>query len=170
MFNVDETSVTTEHSPPQIVCNKETKPQAITSGRSSTVTIIAGRNAIGNSLPPYFVFSGKRWNPKFLKGEEMSDKGNNKITELRLSNTTIFNNYVTKHFAKYGNISKSDSTLLLYDWHRSHINLTLTDWAKKHNVVLFVLPPHTIHLTQPLDVWAFGPLKSMYSKECQMYL
>jgi hypothetical protein len=33
IFNVDETSVTTEHSPPKIVCNKETKPQAITSGR-----------------------------------------------------------------------------------------------------------------------------------------
>ena len=62
IFNVDETSVTTEHSPPKIVCNKETKLQAITSGRSSTVTIIAGGNAIGNSLPPYFVFSGKRWN------------------------------------------------------------------------------------------------------------
>jgi hypothetical protein len=45
IFNVDETGVTTEHSPPKIVCNKETKPQAITSGRSSTVTIIAGGNA-----------------------------------------------------------------------------------------------------------------------------
>ena len=43
----------------------------------------------------------------------------------------------------------------------------ISDWAKKHNVVL---PPHTSHLTQPLDVGAFGPLKSMYSKECQMYL
>jgi uracil phosphoribosyltransferase len=41
-FNVDETSVTTEHSPPKIVCNKKTKPQVITSGRSYTVTIIAG--------------------------------------------------------------------------------------------------------------------------------
>ena len=46
----------------------------------------------------------------------------------------------------------------------------ISDWAKKHNVVLFVLPPYTSHLTQPLDVGAFGPLKSMYSKECQMYL
>jgi len=33
IFNGDETSVTTEHSPPKIACNKETKPQAITSGR-----------------------------------------------------------------------------------------------------------------------------------------
>ena len=46
----------------------------------------------------------------------------------------------------------------------------ISDCAEKHNVVLFVLPPHTSHLTQPLDVGAFGPLKSMYSKECQMYL
>jgi hypothetical protein len=132
------------------------------------VTIIAGGNAIGNFLPPYFVFSGKRWNPEFLKDAVTGSDG--EMSDTGWSNTTIFNNYVTKHFAKYGNISKSYSTLLLYDGHRSHINLTLTDSAKKHNVVLFVLPPHTSHLTQPLDVGAFGPLKSMYSKECQMYL
>jgi hypothetical protein len=124
------------------------------------VTIIADGNAISNSLPPYFVFSGKRWNPEFLKGAVSGSDG--EMSDTGWSNTTMFNNYVTKHFTKYGNISKSDSTLLLYDGHRSHINLTLT--------VLFVLPPHTIHLTQPLDVGAFGPLKSMYSKECQMYL
>ena len=82
--------------------------------------------------------------------------------QTRAGPTLPFLTTVTKHFAKYGNISKSDSTLLLYDGHRSHINLTLT--------VLFVLPPHTSHLTQPLDVGAFGPLKSMYNKECQMYL
>ena len=56
---------------------------------------------------------------------------------------------------------------MLYDGHRSHISLTLTEWAKAHNVVLFVLPPHTSHLTQPLDVRVFRPFKAMYNKECQ---
>jgi hypothetical protein len=65
------------------------------------------------------------WNPEFLKGAVTGSDG--KILNTGWSNTTIFNNYVTKHFAKYNNISKSDSTLLLYDGHQSHINLTLTD-------------------------------------------
>ena len=58
---------------------------------------------------------------------------------------------------------------MLYDRHKSHAQLTLTDWAKQHNVILFVLPPHSIHLTQPLDVGIFGPFKCMYNHECEMY-
>ena len=42
--------------------------------------------------------------------------------------------------------------------------------SRKNNVILFVLPPHTSHLTQPLDVAIFGPFKTMYNKECQNYL
>ena len=48
--------------------------------------------------------------------------------------------------------------------------LTLTDWAKRHNVILFVLPPHSSHLTQPLDVGVFGPFKRMLHNECQSYM
>jgi hypothetical protein len=59
---------------------------------------------------------------------------------------------------KYSGVSlgiDQPSTLLLYDGHRSHINLTLTDWAKQNNVILYVLL---------LDVSVFGPLKAMYNK------
>ena len=81
IFNVDETGINTEHAPPKIVCSKSTNPQSITSTRSSTVTIIAGGNALGNHLPPYYIFPGKRWNPEFLNGSlpgsngEMSESG-----------------------------------------------------------------------------------------------
>ena len=64
----------------------------------------------------------------------------------------------------------SDHTLILYDGHKSHISLTLSDWAKKHNVTLFVLPPHSSHLTQPLDVTVFGPFKAIYNSKCQAYM
>ena len=71
------------------------------------------------------------------------------------------------------NLSKEKSAapiLILYDGHKSHISLTLTECAKQYNVVLFVLPPHTSHITQPLDVAVFGPFKSMYNSECQAYM
>ena len=79
IFNIDETGVNTEHSPPKIVCKKDTIPQNITSSRSDTVTVIAAGNAAGQSIPPYYVFPGMRWNEDFLKGSstgsavEMSD-------------------------------------------------------------------------------------------------
>jgi hypothetical protein len=74
--------------------------------------------------------------------------------------------YLTKHFIKHTGIKEGNNetpSLVLYDGHQSHVNLTLKEWPEKRNITLFVLPPHTSHLTQPLDVTMFGPLKSMYN-------
>ena len=41
--------------------------------------------------------------------------------------------------------------------------------AAKKQVVLCTLPPHTAHLTQPLDRSCFGPLKSSWRQMCQAF-
>jgi hypothetical protein len=163
IYNIDETGVNSEHSPPKIVCRKDTTPQNITSARSSTVTVIASGNAAGQSIPP-----GQRWNDEFLKGACPGSAG--EMTKTGWSNSMVFLNFLTQHFLKYVPTDAEHPTLLLYDGHRSHISLTLTEWAKQHNIILFVLPPHSSHLTQPLDVGIFGPFKKMLSQECQKYM
>lgn len=81
IYNVDETGLQPEHRPPNVIAPPNTKPQAITSPRSTTTTVIACANAVGNSIPPYFVFKGKRFNPDLMKGATpgasctMSDSG-----------------------------------------------------------------------------------------------
>jgi hypothetical protein len=35
-----------------------------------------------------------------------------------------------------------------------------------NNIILMLLPPHTSHITQPLDVAVFGPLKKAMAAEC----
>ena len=35
---------------------------------------------------------------------------------------------------------------------------------------MFTLPPHTSHLTQPLDKGCFGPLKQHWQQECWQYI
>ena len=171
IYNIDETGISTEHSPPKIVCGKDTNPQSVTSPRGSTITVIASGNALGNSIPPYYVFQGQRWNEDLLKGSCPGADG--EMSKNGWSTAEVFRNYITKHFTKYSNVSSgsaAEPTLVLYDGHRSHISLILTEWARAHHVILFVLPPHTSHLTQPLDVGVFGPFKTMYSRECQLYL
>ena len=171
IFNIDETGVTTSHDPPKVVCDKDSKPQAITSERSATVTIIAGGNAMGNFIPPYYIFPGKRWNPEFMTGAAPGSAG--EMSETGWSNMKVFHNYIKTHFANHAGITNEknqEPTLVLYDGHRSHISLTLADWAKKRNVIPFVLPPHSSHLTQPLDVGVFGPFKNMYNRECATFM
>ena len=66
IINIDELGISTEQSPPKIVCSKDSAAQSVTSPKSFNVTIIAGGNALGNHIPPYYVFPGKRWNSQFL--------------------------------------------------------------------------------------------------------
>jgi hypothetical protein len=87
------------------------------------------------------------------------------MSENGWSNRAIFEKYLTTHFSVTCNVGitdgqNQDSIPILFDGHRSHINLTLANWAKQH-IILFVLPPHTSHLTQPLDGGVFGPLKNI---------
>ena len=96
---------------------------------------------------------------------EMSKKG--------WSNSLVFHNYMTKHFSKYVKLSEDKAsvpTLVLFDGHKSHITLTLAEWARRYNIILFILPPHSSHVTQPLDVAVFGPFKAIYYSECQAYM
>ena len=81
----------------------------------------------------------------------------------------VFLQYLQHYFLRYV-ICQSAPVLVMYDGHKSHINLTLQEWGKANNIISYVLPPHTSHATQPLDVGWFGPLKRAYYTECQSYL
>ena len=103
IFNIDETGVSTEHSPPRIVCNVETNPQAVTSPRGSTDTCIAAGNALGNSVPPFYVFPGVRWNNSFVEGAATGAAGT--MSKSGWSNSEVFQSYLNNNFLKYSNMS-----------------------------------------------------------------
>src|SRR5947207_3370314 len=50
--------------------------------------------------------------------------------------------------------------LLLCDGHDSHISAQFVRYCLDHKIVLFLLPPYSLHILQPLDVGVFGPLKT----------
>ena len=49
--------------------------------------------------------------------------------------------------------------ILICDRHESHISADFLAYYIHNNIILMLLPPHTSHLTQPLDVAVFNPLK-----------
>ena len=55
----------------------------------------------------------------------MSDKG--------WCNSKLFQMYLTDHLAKHGALSEGtdrEVTLIMNEGHKSHLSLTLTEWAK----------------------------------------
>ncbi|XP_067648890.1 uncharacterized protein [Haliotis asinina] len=130
IYNVDEKALKQNHSPPFIVTSLEsaaTTP-AVVSGKSSTVIVIGCGNALGNQIPPYFVF---RYYLEHHFGEVVQGRDSNK------------------------------KILILYDGQKSHISLPPIDWAKDHNILLFILPAHTSRVLQPLDVGCVGPFEKI---------
>jgi len=49
--------------------------------------------------------------------------------------------------------------LLIMDGHSSHVTANVIAFCIKNAIDLLILPPHTSHILQPLDVGVFAPLK-----------
>ena len=39
-----------------------------------------------------------------------------------------------------------------------------------HNIILLVMPPHTSHLFQPLNLFIYGPLKTYLARKTDLFL
>ena len=100
IYNIGETSISTEHSHPRIICDKDTNPQSATSQRGSTVTVITRGNALGNTIPLYYVFPGVRWN------------------DTHLSSASV--GAADEMYKSVWSSSDGEPTLMMYDAHRSH--------------------------------------------------
>ena len=85
------------------------------------------------------------------------------------SNSEIFRRYLSDHFLKFAPARDGQYILLLLDGHKSHVSIGLVEWAKSHNIILFILPAHTSHILQPMDVGCYGPFQRMYNAECHKF-
>jgi DDE superfamily endonuclease len=60
--------------------------------------------------------------------------------------------------------------MLILDGHKSHESAEFQEYCKAHNIITLYLPPHSSHLTQPLDVRCFSVLKRVYSREIETFI
>jgi hypothetical protein len=54
--------------------------------------------------------------------------------------------------------------LLIVDGHDSHCSIEFIEFCCNHKICLLILPAHTTHILQPLDVGVFGPLSRAYTQ------
>ena len=64
------------------------------------------------------------------------------------------------------NISPSRPVLLTQDGHSSHVSVELIRLSDVH----LLLPSHTSHILQPLDVGVFKSFKNSFNKACSSYM
>ena len=71
-----------------------------------------------------------------------------------------------KHFNAHSKkVQKGAFRLLLLDGYGSHLTYEFWEYSKENKICLFRLPPpHSTHLTQPLDVGVFQPMKHYHAE------
>ena len=137
-------------------------------GSREFISLLACVSAIGKAIPPLLIYKGSSGDLQDtwvtdVKADDgvyfaSSDNGwsSNKLGLTWLK--TVF---------EPNTRPKSSRTrrLLLVDGHSSHVNMEFIDFADRHRIIIMILPPHTTHRLQPLDVVLFQVLSTAYSQE-----
>lgn len=169
MYNVDETGITTVQKPDKIVAKRGTRQVgSITSAeRGTLVTLAVAVNALGNAIPPFFVFPRVRYQDHFVRDGPVGSVGTaNPSGWMQDESFLVF----LKHFQKYSNASSFHKVLLLIDNHTSHVHIDSLDYCKENGIILLSFPPHCTHKLQPLDRSVFGPFKKAINSTCDAWI
>ena len=170
-YNTDETgsSIGTIQTARVVVDTTLQTQMELELGRQEWVTCQECICADGTRLPPLIIFNGKNlcntWIPKNREpgtSWASSSKG-------WTSNDHAYQWLVQIFEPQTWEKANGEWRLLTCDGHDSHISAKFLGHCIKHRIKLLLLPPHSSHLLQPLDVGVFSSLKQALSTEQRRY-
>lgn len=173
LFNMDETGLMEGEGTNGIALGAAEKRVIYSKKTTSRVwtTIIECVSAGGLSLPPLVIFKGKsvqkQWFPSSMdcfEGWQFT------ATENGWTSYPCGTEWLLKVFIP-GTQGLADSLgsnrILVLDGHGSHCTDDFLYECFKAGIYLLFLPAHSSHITQPLDLAVFGPLKQAYRRNLQ---
>ncbi|XP_065650696.1 uncharacterized protein LOC136078812 [Hydra vulgaris] len=165
IYNVDETGLTIVQKPVKVIAEKGDKQvgRITLAERGTLVTVCCAVNAIGNSIPPFFIFPRVHFKGSILNGGPPGCVG--VANPSGWMNCAMFFEWM-KHFIQNLKCSPANPVLLLLDKHESHVSIVCLDLAKKNGITMLSFPPHCSHKLQPLDRSVYRPLKRYYNTAC----
>ncbi|CAM4570323.1 unnamed protein product [Leuciscus chuanchicus] len=158
LWNCDETGFG-DKPKSKVICQKGKRHiyrQQTTSREHITVHVAV--SAAGESVPPFIIYP--RCLPSVayaLGGPENSLYG---YADKGYMMAELFLKWLD-HFIKYAPPARP--LVLIMDQHETHCGRQIIDVCRENQIEILLLPPHTTHMLQPLDISVFNPLKGMFS-------
>jgi hypothetical protein len=168
IFNVDETGFALGTTLPSKVLIKRGDTIAFKkiSGRQEWITAIECIGASGVALPPLLIFKAKYTNTAWIPASTPKNWKFSTSTSGWTSDNHAYE-WLTTLFEPETRRNDGKRRLLLLDGHGSHLTARFIAFCIDKSIDLVVLPPHTSHILQPLDVGVFRPLKRALSAEIE---
>ena len=137
-------------------------------GNREFITLIAAVCADYSYLPPALIYKGESkdfqdtWLEDFDHSSEVAFFAS---TENGWSCDALGLHWLQRIFDRHTKQKAGRAyRLLILDGHNSHINLKFIDYADRNRILIAVLPPHSTHRLQPLDVGLFSALSTYYAQ------
>lgn len=137
-------------------------------GNREFISLLACICADGSCCPPALVYQGKSHD---LRSSWIEDLQESQLaifaaSERGWTNDALGLQWLEQLFDRYTKDKAGNRRrLLILDGHSSHVNMAFIDSAHNKRIIVMILPPHSTHRLQPLDVGLFGPLSTAYSHQ-----
>ena len=164
IYNINETSIMTVVQAPHIIASCGTKQvgQCVSAEHGQLITMCGKGNAIGNFIPPVFIYPRAWFHDTMIKGGPPGCIGYAKSSTSGWMTGPLFLK-VLEHIKKLVRCLKEDPVLLLMDNHESHCTLDAINYCCENGMVVLIFLPQCTHRMQPLDVAVNGPFKQKLS-------
>jgi len=139
-------------------------------GRQEWVSVIECISMDGSALLPMVIFKGKTLSGAWLSENVPTDWFFSVNSEGWTSNEHT-KKWLKDNFEPYtSEKAAGDPRLLIFDGHGSHTTADVVRHCILNRIHLALLPPHSSHLTQPLDIGVFSSLKAHMTHEMDGYI
>ena len=127
------------------------------------ITAVECISSAGHVAPPMLIIAGvnilHKWGVNNLNDDTLLA-----TSPTGYSNDDLAMDWL-KHFIEYTARRRHGAwIMLIIDGFGSHMTIPFLDLATESKILLFRLPAHSTHLTQPLDVEVFQPLKHYHTE------
>jgi len=168
IWNIDETGFRIGCDKSRVVVTLDTKRPAkiADSDNREYVTAMEAANAEGDTIPPMLIFKGADLvMHKWSATNDLHRSITLASSESAYINDDLAIDYI-KHFIDAVKRKRIGIyILLIMDGCDSHKTYEFGDLCTKNNIIPFLLPSHSTHILQPLDVGVFQAYKQHHGNE-----
>ena len=157
VWNFDETNLTDDPGKKKVLVKKGCKyPEFIRNASKTSISVMFAGNAAGELLPPYVVYRASNMWTTWTENGPRGSRYNASSSGWFDSN--IFTDWL--EFQMMPRLKRLEGKkVLICDNLSSHLTVHSLRLCRENQVSLICLPPNSTHLTQPLDVAFFRPVK-----------
>jgi len=162
IWNYDETNLSDDPGQKKVVTKRGCKyPERVINSTKAAVSLMFCGNAAGEVLPPYVVYKAESlWSTWMEHGPPHTRYNRSKSGWF---DSTCFEDWFMSMLLP--RLKKTEGRhIVIGDNLSSHLNPTVLAACQENNVAFVALPTNSTHLTQPLDVAYFRPMKIIWRK------